>query len=220
LVSEFETAREFESSDPARSAAGYQAILERHPSFAEAHFRLARLLERDGRLTDAGPRYLASLDHDGLPIRCPARFRDAYLEVASRHPRSILIDGRSELSAISPNGLIGDEVIQDTHHPTLRGMVALAGAVLREFPFRQVFKQSPTIALPLDPAACAAHFGMDNSKWATVCERTSVHYERVAGYRYDPADRLDKSRRYAGAAERIRGGTSPDALGVAGIGAR
>ncbi len=67
---------------------------------------------------------------------------------------------------------------------------------------------------------CAAHFGMDNPKWVTVCERTSVHYQRVAGYRYDPAERLGKSLLYAEAAKRLRSGTSPDALGIAGIGAK
>jgi hypothetical protein len=220
LVDAFEEARGTESSDPARSAAGYAAILGRQANFAEAHFRLARLLERAGRLTEAGCHYLASLDHDGLPVRCPARFRDVYLHVANRHPRSILIDGRRELSAISPTGLLGDEVIQDAHHPTLRGYVALAGAVLRELPLRQVFGQSRSIELPLDPAACAAHFGMDNSQWATVCERTSVHYQRVAEYRYDPAERLGKSLRYAEAAQRLRSGTSPDAIGIAGIGTK
>jgi hypothetical protein len=220
LVGEFEQARGNELSDAARSAAGYAAILGRHANFAEAHFRLARLMEREGRLLEAGRHYLASLDHDGLPTRCPARFRDVYLQVANRHPRSLLIDGRRELSAISPNGLLGDEVIQDTHHPTLHGYVALAGAILRELRLRNVFGRSPAIELPLDPAACAAHFGMDNSKWATVCERTSVHYQRVAGYRYDPAERLAKSRHYAEAAQRLRSGTSPDALGIAGIGGK
>ena len=61
---------------------------------------------------------------------------------------------------------------------------------------------------------------MDNAKWVTVCERASVHYQRVAGYRYDPAERLGKSRLYAEAAERLRRGTAPEALGVIGIGAK
>jgi hypothetical protein len=220
LVDEFEAARNSESSDPARSLTGYTMILGRHANFAEAQFRLGRLLERQGRLTEAGDHYLASLDNDGLPIRCPARFRDVYRQVANRHPGSILIDGRRELSAISSNGLIGDEVIQDTHHPTLVGIVALAGAILREFPLRKVFGPRSSIELPLDPGECAAHFGIDNSKWVTVCERTSVHYQRVAGYRYDPAERLGKSRLYAEAAERLRRGTAPESLGVAGIGAK
>ena len=122
LVDEFKEARAKESRDSRASAASYAAILERHPSFAEAHFRLARLLEGEGRAAEAGPHYLAALDNDGLPLRCQAPFRAAFPEVAKRHPRSILIDGRRELMAVSPNGLIGDHVIYDTHHPTLRGL--------------------------------------------------------------------------------------------------
>jgi hypothetical protein len=206
VAAEFQAARAEESSDSARAAAGYADILSRHPGFAEAHFRLARLLERAGQSAEAGRHYLAALDHDGLPIRCPAPFRDAYHEVARRHPRSLLIDGRRELAAISPNGLIGDRVIQDTHHPTLAGYGALAGAVLRDLPIGEIFGLSRPIALPLDPDDCARHFGMDASRWATVWERTSVHYERVARYRYDPTDRLEKSRRYAEAARKATPG--------------
>src|SRR6185312_9464162 len=136
-----------------RAAARYAAILERQPTFAEAHFRLARLLERDGRPAEAGPHYLAALDHDGLPMRCPASFRAVYEDVARRHPRCILVGGRRELAAIGPNGLVGDRVIQDAHHPTLVGYTALAGAVLRELQARKVFAAARAIALPLDPAA-------------------------------------------------------------------
>jgi len=220
LVERMENARALEWRDPAASAAAYRSILERHPGFAEAHFRLARLLEQKGRLTDAALHYLEALDHDGLPIRCQAPFRAAYEEVARRHPRSILIDGRRELAAASPDGLLGDHVIQDTHHPTLQGQVALAGAVLRELDRRQVFSLPHTRTVPLDPAACADHFALDANRWATMCERTSEHYKRVAGYRYDPAERLGKARRYALALERIRGGTPVDDLGLPGIGAR
>ncbi|MGP0065261.1 MAG: tetratricopeptide repeat protein [Isosphaeraceae bacterium] len=206
LVVEFERARAEELSEPALAAAGYAAILARHPGFAEAHFRLARLLERAGDPAEAGRHYLAALDLDGLPIRCPAPFRAAYEEVARRHPRSILIDGRRELAAVSPNGLIGDRVIQDTHHPTLLGYLALAGAVIRELQARTTFPDAQPVAIPIDPADCIRHFSLDSDKWAIMCDRTRVHYQRVAGYRYDPTERLEKSRNYAEAALRIRDG--------------
>src|SRR5262249_59601410 len=83
---------------------------------------------------------------------------------------------------------------------SLPGYVALAGPALREPHLRKPLDLSRTIDLPLSPTACARHFGMDESKWAIVHERTSVHYRRVAGYRYDPTERLEKSRHYAEAA--------------------
>jgi len=217
LVREFEAARGDESRHPDTSAARYEAILSRHPGFAEAHFRLAWLRERQGRFDEAANHYLRALDEDGLPIRCPAPLRAAYANVASRHPRSILIDGTRELSAASPNGLIGDEMIQDTHHPTFRGNVALAGAVLRELARRRTFDRLAMIPLPLDGEECARQLGIGAEAWATVCDRTSEHYRRVGGYRYDPADRLDKSRRYAEAAKKIRAGTPFEDLEMPGI---
>jgi hypothetical protein len=209
VVDTFRAARAAEAEEPARAAAGYAAILERYPTFAEAHFRLARLFEREDKPADAASQFLAALDNDGLPIRCPAPFRAAYEEVAHRHPHCVFIDGRRELAAISPNGLIGDRVIQDAHHPTVLGYAALAGAVLREFERRKTFEGALPIALPLDPDACTRHFGMDGPRWATACERTSVHYKRVAGYRYDPEERLEKARRYGTAAQRLKDGEEP-----------
>jgi hypothetical protein len=220
LIRDFQGARGLESHEPAAAAARYEALLARHPSFAEAHFRLARLLEKQDRQIDAASHYLSALDHDGLAIRCPAPFRTTYFDVAARHPRSILIDGRRELAATSSTGLIGDEVIQDTHHPTLRGYAALAEAVLRELDRKQVFRQSRSFDLALDPVECAAHFGMDADRWATMCERTSEHYRRVAGYRYDPTERQEKARCYTDAARRLRGGTAVDDLGLPGIGVK
>jgi tetratricopeptide (TPR) repeat protein len=217
LTSEFERARAGGSRDPEASAALYESILSRHPGFAEAHFRLAELLERQGRFQDAADHYLRALDEDGLPIRCPAPLRAAYVEVARRHPRAILIDGRQELRELSPNGLLGDEMIQDTHHPTFRGYLTLAGAVLRELAGRKCIEGLSTIDLPLDGRECARHFGMGPDPWATACDRTSTHYHRVAGYRYDPAARLRQSWRYAEAARQIRAGIPIDEIAVTGI---
>jgi hypothetical protein len=220
LVRDFGAARELEASDPAASADLYQRIIEQHPGFAEAHFRLARLLERSRRVDDAARHYLAALDHDGLPIRCQSSLRAAYVRVARRHPTSVLIDGPHELAAASPSGLLDDHVIQDTHHPTLVGYVTLAQAVMRELARKSVFGAALSGEHHLDPASCAAHFGMDSEKWATVCDRASEHYRRVAGYRYDPAERLGKSRRYAEAARQILNGVAPENLDMPGVGVK
>jgi hypothetical protein len=218
LLQKFTAARASESSDPEAGAKLYQQILDRHPGFAEAHFRLARLQERAGRHEEAAGHYLAALENDGLPIRCRAPLRSAYTRIAARHPRSILIDGRAELARASPRKLLDDHVIQDAHHPTLRGQVALAQAVLRELARKKVLGGSYPVEAPLEPADCADHFEMNALKWAILCEQTSRHYRRVAEYRYDPTERLEKSRRYAQAARRIMAGLAPERTGVLGVG--
>ena len=109
-------------------------------------------------------------------------------------------------------------MIQDTHHPTLRGQVALGEAVLRELAQRKALGTLSGDG-PLDPVVCAAHFGMDGEKWARMCDSTSEHYRRVAGYRYDSTARMEKSRRYAEAARLLRSGVPVERVGMPGIGA-
>ena len=125
----FLAARRLEDDDPKKSIARYQALLARQPCFAETHFRLARVLERSGAWDQAYRHYVAARDLDGLPMRCPTPFQEAYREVASRHD-CVLIDGQSYFHAIGRHGLLDNDLFQDAMHPSLRGQIALAQAVL------------------------------------------------------------------------------------------
>ena len=68
-------------SDPAPAMARYRALIARHPGFAEAHFRLARLLEQIGALhrgrsrlsPGPGPRRVSPALPDLVPGRLPPR---------------------------------------------------------------------------------------------------------------------------------------------------
>ncbi|MDR3622735.1 MAG: tetratricopeptide repeat protein [Paludisphaera borealis] len=211
LVVDFQEARD---AEPAKAEAFLRAILDRHPGFAEAHYRLGKILERSERIDEAREHFRLALDDDGLPIRCPEPFREAYRQVAERHPGCILIDGRREVAAASPSDLLDDHVIEDTHHPNLKGYVALAAAVLRELADRAVFGSASTAIQPPTLAASVAHFGIDPKRLAEACDRTSLHYKRVSGYRYDPAERLEASRRFAEAARRLRAGATIHEVGL------
>ena len=117
----------------------------------------------------------------------------------------ILVNSRRGLAAISPNGLIGDRVIQDTHHTTLLGYVALAGAVLRGLQARNVFPNAKAIAVPLDPTACARHFDMDAAEWATLCDgrASTIGGWRIIAIILGAAGGI---RQYAEAVSRTRSG--------------
>jgi len=214
LADAFREARGLVERDPARAESIFRAILDRHPEFAEAQYRLGKLLEASGRIDEARGRFRMALDQDGLPIRCPEPFREAHHQVAKRHPGAILIDGRRELIEAGSSGLLGDDMMEDTHHPNLKGHLALAAAVLRELKRREVFGEASAAIGAPRVAACVARFDLDAEKLAEACERTSVHYERVAGYRYDPSERLAKSRRFAEAARRLRAGASIHEVGL------
>jgi tetratricopeptide (TPR) repeat protein len=218
LAREFLAARAAEP-EPERAMALYRALLARKPEFAEAHYRLARLLQQAGDWDQAHREYILARDTDGLPLRCPTVFQDAYREVASRHD-VILIDGPAELRAISAHGILDDNLFHDAVHPVLRSYAALSQAILRELRARKALGWQGGPAPTVDPTECAAHFGLDAAKWAVACERSSEFYRYSAITRYDPFQRMAWANRYGDAGHQIASGTAPDATGVPGLGCR
>ena len=88
------------------------------PDFAEAHFRLGRLLEREGKFDEARDHYIRARDLDGFPVRCTTAMAQIYRDVAARHG-CILVDGPEVLRRVSRHGILDDELFHDAHHPSL-----------------------------------------------------------------------------------------------------
>jgi hypothetical protein len=218
---DFEAARDLEGSDPARAADAYRALLERQPDFAETHYRLARLLEADGRYEEADRHYVHARDLDGLPMRCPSDFQEAYRQVARRHDRAVLVDGPEVLRALTPHGILDEHQFHDAQHPTLLSYIALTQDLLNQLHARKAFGwPEGTPAPTIDPSECAEHFGLDAAMWAEVCRRSASFYEITSGIRYDSSDRNARAARYREAAEAIASGTAPEDTGVPGVGVR
>ncbi len=217
----FLAVRGAEQTDPSGAVGLYRELLADQPGFAEAHYRLGRLLEQSGELAEAGRHFRAARDHDGLPMRCPGDFQDVYREVAARHPQAILVDGQAVLEAASPSGIPGDTLFLDAMHPSVRGHAALAQAILESLKQRGAFGWPDATPAPkLDPARCAARFGMDAKAWKVACDWGVTFFERTAYIRYDPAERVEWIARYRRGGTAIAGGLDPDAAGLPGIGVR
>lgn len=213
----FEAVHALEASDPSRAVAGYRAILAEQPTFAEAHYRLGRLLLAAGSKEEADRHLVAARDCDGLPMRCPTPFMDGYKAVARRHD-VVLVDGPAVFHAVSPTGILDDHMFHDAHHPSLLGHIALAEGVLRQLHDRGAFgwpKSSP--APRIDPVDCVEHFGIGPDQLAHVCDRAATFYERTAFLRYDPSRRHAKARAYREAGRRIRAGADPNDVGITGL---
>jgi tetratricopeptide (TPR) repeat protein len=221
LTREFEAARALEATDPARAVARYREFLHRQPGFSEAHYRLARLLEQTGDYDAAYREYILARDDDGFPQRCPTDFQDAYRTVAARHASSLLIDGQAVFRALSPHRILDDHLFHDGQHPALIGHVALAQAVLEGLHVRRVFGWTADVPTPaIEPAECAAHFGIDAERWAYVCMGSARFYERMAYVRYDPSLRLSWMVRYVEAMRAILAGRAVEDIGIPGLGTR
>ncbi len=212
--------RDQEASDPAGALAAYRDIVADQPSLAEAHYRLARLLESAGSFAEARDHYILARDRDGLPMRCTTTLEDVYRAVARRWLGVVLVDGPAVLRARSRHGILDDRLFHDNVHPTRAGHVALAEAVLGHLKARGAVGWPESISAPvLDAGRCAAEVGLDGRAWATVCDRTVDQLNLIALVPYDPADRIRLRDRYAIAADRIRAGTRPEDAGIPGLGA-
>ncbi len=218
---DFEAARRLETADPAKAVAAYRALLERQPGFAEVHYRLARRLEALGEIAEANTHYIAARDQDGLPMRCPSDFQNAYREVAKRHPSAILVDGPAELRDLSPRGTVGDTFFTDGFHPSLIGYTELAQAILTGLRDRRAIEFRETTPTPVvSPPDCARHFGMDPDKWQQVCGYAAWFYYHASAVRFDGSRRLAKMARYQEASRRIHAGVPPGQVGMPGVGSR
>jgi hypothetical protein len=193
---QFQEVRAHESDDITASVNAYRGMIERHPEFAETHYRLGRLLAATEAWDEARRHFVLARDLDGFPLRCPTDFREAYSSVAHRYG-AVLIDGPEVLSRASHHGILDDHLYHDAHHPGLIGTVALANNVLEQLQQRRAFGWPERAPVPqIEPAACARHFRLDLQKWAQVCDRSRDFYARTAYVRFDPSARLSVSDRY------------------------
>lgn len=216
---DFRAAVALEAEHPERAIVAYGGLIARQPGFAEAHYRLGRLLMAGGEYQEADEHLRLALDLDGLPMRCPSPLQQAFREVAASRPSLLLVDGPALFRSLAPHGIVGDELVQDGQHPSLVGYAAIAGALLKGLAERHAFglTNAPGESA-VDPARCADHFGIDAAKWAVVCRRAALFYERTAYIRYDPSIGLAQAGRFESAAGAIEAGTPPEQAGVPGIG--
>ncbi|MGP0068573.1 MAG: tetratricopeptide repeat protein [Isosphaeraceae bacterium] len=208
-------ARVLEKRDPAEAIRMDRELVASHPEFAETHYRLARLLEHTGDWEDARRHFLEARERDSMPLRCPEAFRQAYRDVAARHPGVLLVDGPRVLEAVSPHGILDDGLFHDAQHPNIRGYVALAQDLLDQLRRRRAFGWPGDVEAPLlDAEVCARHFGLDASRWATICRREFAFYQVTAYIRYDPKFRNERAAAYRRAAAAIEAGRPPVDAGI------
>ena len=207
------------NADPARAIAAYQEIVAEQPTHAQAHYRLARLLQSAGSFAEANRHYILARDHDGLPMRCITPLEAAYRPVAQRHEQSVvLVDGPAVLKARSRHGILDNHLFHDNVHPTLKGYVALAEAVLAGLKARAAFGWPESTPAPkLDAHRVAGEFNMNAAAWAAVCRHSAAHYGQLAFLTIDSAERIDWRDRYILAARRIEAGAAPEDTGIPGL---
>jgi lysophospholipase L1-like esterase len=215
-----EEARALEASDLPRTVQRYRELIAIQPGFAEAHFRLARLLEREAAWDEAYREYVRARDLDGHPMRCPTAFQDVYRQLAEGSD-AILVDGQSVLHLRQAHGLLDDSLFNDAMHPSLEGYAALSEAVLAALKNRQAFGWPSSIPAPsIDLAECAAHFDVSTATWKAVCRFAAGFYWTTIPIRFDSSEREAKARRYEEALRQLETGALAEVVRCPGIGIR
>jgi lysophospholipase L1-like esterase len=213
-------AKTWESTDPERSLTRYRSLITQQPGVAEAHFRLARLLERLGHNNEANVEFILARDLDALPMRCLSAFQDAYRDLARRFD-VILVDGPASLRARNPRGLLDDTLFNDGVHPSVEGQIGLSEAILAGLNARGLFGWQKLATAPtIDLKECADHFDVSAAAWIAACKFGSEFYQITGPIRFDGAEREGKRRRYADARRLLAAGHSPDEIACPGIGTR
>jgi hypothetical protein len=215
---EFRAARAQETTDPAGARSIYEKLVRMQPGFAEARYRLGKLLDRAGASNAASQHYAAARDLDGYPIRCPGSFQEVCRFVA-KEQQCILVDGQAVFQAIGRHGLLDDHLFQDAMHPNLRGHIALAQAVLSALHARGAWGWPAESTLGvIDPARCARHFGMEPGSWKFVCSIGAATYVKMSTWTHDGRERLRRAGAFGDAAQQIARGAAPESVGLPNIG--
>ncbi|MBN1558605.1 tetratricopeptide repeat protein, partial [candidate division KSB1 bacterium] len=97
------------------------------PASAETAFKNAADFENRQEYELAKDEFIRAKDLDALRFRAPAEFNRIIHDIAAEHHMP-LVAMDSAFAAVSPHGLIGDNIMIDHLHPTIQGYFIMAGA--------------------------------------------------------------------------------------------
>lgn len=115
--------------DVPATIAALEKLLNLFPHHARAHFLLAKCLVQQGKSAEALNQFIAARDSDTMPWRPPVASQEAVARAAGDHGAPIC-DLLGVFRQVSPNGVIGWELMDDHVHPTLSGQALIAVSIL------------------------------------------------------------------------------------------
>lgn len=99
-------------------------------TFAELAFLMARAYEELSDYDAAKTYYVKARDLDVQPWRAKSSLNQAIRELAARH-KLLLVDVEQAFSGMSPNGIIGHDLIHDNVHPSMGAQQKITEMILK-----------------------------------------------------------------------------------------
>lgn len=117
------------------------ATLERYVSGAgnaDAHFYLASHYLSNGQIDKAKSHYESAKEHDLLRFRAP-EIQNNTIKQLAQSSGVYLVDAKAELESVAKGAIIGEELMIEHLHPTVKGYAVIANS------FYQALEQSEVI---------------------------------------------------------------------------
>jgi len=109
---------------------------------AGVHYRLAKELDRLGRIAEARTEYLRAKELDICPLRILEPMNEEILTIA-REEGVPLVDAREAIAQASRDGIPGDDLLADHVHPRITGHRLIADVLLDELAAQGMVHPSP-----------------------------------------------------------------------------
>lgn len=156
------------------------AVDEEH---AETWYHLGVALLRSGRNAEAKLAFSAALEKDAYPFRALPRMQAVLREIAVNH-RVPLVDSIGTLERLTPDGILGLDVLLDYVHPTIASQEAIAVEMLRVMTAWSMFPDRP--ALPVEKLESEPPYDFQPAVEARAVE--SMYNQYLIMRQYDKLD--------------------------------
>ncbi|MEY2427236.1 MAG: hypothetical protein QOJ40_121 [Verrucomicrobiota bacterium] len=149
----FEAATAAEKTDPNEALALYLKAEALDGEYALLAFRIARVLDRLGRKSEALNYYLKAKDQDICPLRLIKPHEEVLAAVAAE-TKIPLVDVATLIASRGPDQIPGNDCYLDHVHPTIGGHQKMAQAIAAEMVSVGIISRAGTWP---EPERCAAY---------------------------------------------------------------
>lgn len=178
----------------------YQRALKIDNRFAEANYMIGQVYRKMGKNEKAWDSFLKAVDNDMMPIRAVSEQNEYLLRIPESGGVRI-VDAVEVLRKNSKDGLIGDNLMSDGHHPNLRGYSLISEKIAKKimglFPGEEKYVELTEVEIKEMFESRDSLFDVYTSRAAWLI--------RLSSWRYDPSQRLRSAENYINKAVKIKG---------------
>lgn len=176
--------RALSSVDLRTAAEAYSAALAIDDHFAELHYCIGQLRQREGHAEKAGNAWTTAQDRDALRFRTDTALNEAIRSFAATHDTGVrVLDLATTADAKSPDGVAGDNFLYEHVHLNFQGAYRLAcelfSAVEKDLSDSERVKCGTTIPAPLPVEEVRRRLGYTTYEQAMIFQEMIDRFGRA-----------------------------------------